>query len=128
MLNINLSRQSLSALTSIYDMPVAVLGHLWRSLHHIVSYSKGCVLDEDKFILYSASPNKRMYLPKNVCPFWRSFQHITQFYSQIASLLEKWEEWGRTIDFFDRIFDVTLIYMLSYFVISVPLCNIWPTF
>lgn len=42
MLNKNLYQQILSAFTDIYDVPIALLGHL-RSLYHIASSSKGCV-------------------------------------------------------------------------------------
>ena len=40
MLNMNLAGQSLSAFTKIYDVSIAVFGHVCRSLHCIVSYSK----------------------------------------------------------------------------------------
>ena len=37
----NLSHQSLIAVRNMHD--VAMFSHLWRSLHHTASYSKGCV-------------------------------------------------------------------------------------
>ena len=37
-------------------------------------------------IIFSGSPNKNIYVPKNVCPFGRTFQHI-QLYSQTTFTL-----------------------------------------
>ena len=61
---------------------------------------------ERKWIVYCASSKKIMHLPKKVCPFRRTFQHITQLCSQITLALfvnmclysslcheSKWEEW-----------------------------------
>lgn len=47
------------AFTNIYEVPIWVVGHLWRSLHSTVTnvrYSKGCVLYEGERITCSVSP------------------------------------------------------------------------
>lgn len=108
---------------------------LGKSLHHNVSYSKGCKLCKGKCIVYCESPNKSMYLLIKVCHFWRPFRHIFQLYSQIALVLyvdislhlslhqvAKWKEWGKTKGFSDRFLDVPLIYVTSL------LCNNCLTF
>lgn len=72
-----------------YIVSIAVVSHLWRSLCHIVSYSRGWMSYEGKCIVHCASPNKSMYLPKKVCRFSRPFQLIVQLCSQTELALSE---------------------------------------
>ena len=62
MLNTNLSHQYLSAFTNIYDVPIEIFDHLWKLLHNIVSFCKGCVPYEDQCAAYCLKSHKNMYL------------------------------------------------------------------
>ena len=134
MLNMNLSRQNVSAIANMYDVPIEVFFHLWRPLHDIVSYSKVCVPYEGEDIVSWVSPNKSMYLLKKVCPFRRPFQHIIQLYSQtifapfviVPSRQMRGMGEGSRL-FSDQLLDVPLICVLLYFVVTAALCNTCPT-
>lgn len=56
LLSTDLSSQILSAFTNIYDVSIRVFGHLWKMLHHIMSYSKDCMPYEGECIFFCASP------------------------------------------------------------------------
>ena len=66
MLNLYLLDQSLSVFTNIYGEPIAILGHMCRSLHHIASYSKGCMPYQGICILHCVSTKENMYFPEKV--------------------------------------------------------------
>ena len=87
LLNTNLSHQSLSTLTSIYYMLIAVFGHLWGLLHHTVCYFKSCMPYQGECMVYCDGSSKNMYLPEKVCAPWKSFPHIIQLHSQKALTL-----------------------------------------
>ena len=73
-----------SSQTYIY-ISIAVVSHLWRSLRHIVSYSKGWMPYEGECTVYCECPKKSMYLPKKVCRFSRPFQ-LTLLSNRIGSI------------------------------------------
>ena len=75
-----------------------------------------------------------IFLKKSVPSEGHLFQHI-QLYSQTAFTqfvnmclhlhlrqAGEREEWGRAIDFFDQLLNVTLIYVLPYRETTIPLC------
>lgn len=112
------------AFTNIYEVPIWVVGHLWRSLHSTVTnvrYAKGCVFYEGERIiccfLWALSEVQALQ-------WW--FDRIIQLYSQtiLAQTLnmwhpslsgheDKWEKWEREIDFIDRLLQFTWIHLVT---------------
>ena len=77
----NLFCQSLSGFTNIYEVSIAVFGHLWRSFHHFVSYSKGLCLMKFNTLHPVASLTK-------VCIFLKSsalLKAISTYYTTLLS-------------------------------------------
>ena len=93
--------------TDIHDVPIAVVGQLWRSLHHTISYSKVFLPFRGKCIVCCRCPNKNMYLPKNLFPSDAYFIVIqTKLVFSINKCLHlllcykgKWKKWQRARDF-----------------------------
>ena len=101
----------------------------WRWLHTTILWVAYPMKVNE---LYNVRTLTRAYLPKNGLSLLKA---ISTYYRTLLSnvkmclhsslcQVDKWDEKGRAIDFSDRLLDVPLVYVLLYFEITAPLCNI----